>query len=50
MGLNIVHLHTLQEILRIKDIIFHTFNDTLTGRSYKTSLEIFYIELGLNPQ
>jgi len=27
MGLNIVHLHTLQEILRIKDIIFRTYED-----------------------
>lgn len=50
MGLNIVHLHTLQEILRIKDIIFHNFNDTLTGKLYKTSMELFYIELGMNPQ
>jgi hypothetical protein len=47
MGVNIQHLHTLQEIARLKDIILHTFNDTLTGRLYVTSMEIFFIELGL---
>jgi len=47
MGLNLHHLHTLQEILRLKDIIIHNFNDTLTGRLYRTSIELFFIELGL---
>jgi hypothetical protein len=42
MGLNILHLYYIQEIARIKDVIFHTFNDTLTGRLYKTSMELFY--------
>jgi hypothetical protein len=50
MGLNILHLYYLQEIARIKDIIFHTFNSTLTGRLYKTSMELFFIELGIDPQ
>jgi hypothetical protein len=49
MGLNIYHLYTLQEISRLKDIILHTFNDTLTGKLYRTSLELFFIELGLSP-
>jgi len=49
MGLNIYHLYTLQEITRLKDIILHTFNDTLTGKLYRTSLELFFIELGLSP-
>jgi len=49
MGLNIYHLYTLQEISRLKDIILHTFSDTLTGKLYRTSLELFYIELGLSP-
>jgi len=47
MGVNIQHLHTLQEIARLKDIILHTFNDTLTGRLYVTSMELFFIKLGL---
>jgi hypothetical protein len=47
MGLNIRHLFMIQEIARIKDIIFHTFNDTLTGKLYKTNLKLFLIELGL---
>ncbi len=45
--MNFQHLFTLQEIARLKGIIFHTFNDTLTGRLYRTSLELFIIELGL---
>jgi hypothetical protein len=46
MSLNIPHLFTIQEIARIKDIIFHTFNETLTGNLYRTSLEIYFFELG----
>jgi hypothetical protein len=49
MGLNIQHLFWLQESVRIKDIILHTFNDTLTGSLYKTSLELFFLELGISP-
>jgi hypothetical protein len=50
MGLNIPHLFYIQEIARIKDIIFHSFNLTLTGRLYITSMELLFIELGLDPQ
>jgi hypothetical protein len=51
MGVNIPHLYYIQEISRIKDIIyFHTFNATLTGRLYKTSMELIFIEIGLDPQ
>jgi hypothetical protein len=50
MGLNILHLSYIREISRIKDVIFHTFNDTLTGRLYKTSMELFFIEIGTDPQ
>jgi len=46
MGLYIQHLHTLQEIARLKDIIFHTFNETLTGKLYLSSLELLLLELG----
>jgi hypothetical protein len=49
MGLNIQHLFTIQEIVRAKDMIFHSFNDTLTGRLYMTSLELFFLELGFIP-
>jgi hypothetical protein len=47
MGLDIKHLFILQEIFQIKDIIFHTFNETLTGKLYRTSLELFFLELGV---
>jgi hypothetical protein len=50
MGLHIQHLHSLQEIARLKDIIPHTFNDTLTGKLYQMSMELFFIELGLPNQ
>jgi hypothetical protein len=50
LGLNFLHLYYLQEIARIKDIIFHTFNDSLTGKLYKSSMELFFIELGIDPQ
>jgi hypothetical protein len=48
MGLNLQHLYILQEIVRIKDIILHCFNDTFFGKLYRTSLELFVIELGMN--
>ncbi len=37
------------EISRLKDIILHNFNDTLTGKLYHTSMEIFFLEMGINP-
>jgi len=49
MGLDIKHLFILQEISRIKDIVFHTFNDTLTGRLYRASMEQFFLEIGIKP-
>jgi hypothetical protein len=49
MGLDIKHLFIVQEIIRVKDIIFHTFNNTLTGKLYRNSMELFFIELGINP-
>jgi hypothetical protein len=48
-GINIKHLFVIQEIARVHDIIFHTFNDTLTGLLYRASLELFFIELGFQP-
>jgi hypothetical protein len=48
MGLNFLHLFTVQEIYRLKDIIFYTANDTLTGWLYLSSLELLLLELGFN--
>jgi hypothetical protein len=45
-GLGFLHLFTLQEITRIKDLIFHTVNHTTTGKLGLSSLEILHIELG----
>ncbi len=47
MGLGIKHMHTTQELLRLKDIITHIFQHSNTGKLYKTSWETFFIELGL---
>lgn len=32
MGIGIQHLFTLQEAVRLKDLVIHTFKDTLTGK------------------
>jgi hypothetical protein len=48
MGVNILHLYTLQEILRIKGIIYHTTYNTGTGSFYRISLELLLIELGMD--
>jgi hypothetical protein len=45
-GLGFQHLHTLQEITRMKDVVYHTANNTITGRLYRASLELLHIELG----
>jgi hypothetical protein len=47
-GLNFLHQFTIQEIYRLKDIIFPTANDTLTGRLYLSSLELLLLVLGCN--
>jgi hypothetical protein len=38
MGLGIKHIHTIQEITRLKDILYHAMQDCLLGSLYKTSL------------
>lgn len=48
-GINVKHLFVIQEIARVHDIIYHTFNDTLSGRLYQASLELFFIKLGIQP-
>jgi len=37
----------MQEIAHIKDIIWHTFSDTLTGILYKTSFKLMLLECSI---
>jgi hypothetical protein len=37
MGLDFMHLHTMQEIARLKDLINHTYQNTTTVKLYRTS-------------
>jgi hypothetical protein len=46
-GLGILHLHSLQEIARLKDIIQHSHLQTTTGKLYIGSLETLHLEIGL---
>jgi hypothetical protein len=46
-GLGIQHLHTIQEITRLKDILQHNYANTITGHLYRTSLEYLILELGM---
>ena len=41
-GLGFKHLFTMQEITRIKDIIQHTWENTLTGQLYRASFELIF--------
>jgi hypothetical protein len=47
MGLGIKHIHTVQEITRMIDILQHSSQNTLLGSLYKTSLSCLIIELGM---
>ncbi len=46
-GLRILHLHSLQEIARLKDIIQHSHLQTTTGKLNIGSLETLHLEIGL---
>ncbi len=46
MGLDIPHIHTLQEIARIKDTMHHSSIDTFTGQLYRGTLEAMILEVG----
>ena len=48
LGLGVKHLHTTQEIARIKDILNHVYIKSNTGYLYKTSLELLILELGID--
>jgi hypothetical protein len=50
LGLEICHLHSLQKVFRIRDIITHVHHGTMTGRLYRASFEIFLMELGVDLQ
>ncbi len=47
MGLGLQHPHTIQEILQLKDIINHTHRRSTTGKLYRSSFEILFLELGM---
>jgi hypothetical protein len=47
LGLGIKHIHTVQEITRLKGILYHAMQDSLLGSLYKISLSCFIIEVGL---
>jgi hypothetical protein len=46
-GIGIKHIYTLQEIVRIKDILHLTYLQTTTGKLYRTSFEYLILELGM---
>jgi hypothetical protein len=48
MGIGIKHLYTVQEINRLKDILFHSRQNTLLGSLYRNSISCLILELGLN--
>jgi hypothetical protein len=39
----------MREITRIKDLVQHTWENTLTGQLYRASFELFFIEVGIGP-
>jgi hypothetical protein len=47
MGLGIPHIHSLQEIARLKDMIHHTAINTFTGQLYRGTLEAMILEVGV---
>ena len=45
-GLGISHIFFIQDIYRLQDIIFHTSTYSITGKLYKSTMELLIIELG----
>jgi hypothetical protein len=45
-GLGISHIFFIQDIYRLQDIIFHTSTCSITGKLYKSTMELLIIELG----
>jgi hypothetical protein len=48
LGLGLKHIHTVQEITRLTDILYHVMQDSLLGSLYKTSLSGLILEIGLD--
>jgi hypothetical protein len=48
MGLGIKHIHTLQEIAHLKDLIHHAYVKSTTGLLYRTSLEYLLLEVDMD--
>jgi hypothetical protein len=46
-GIGVKHIHTLQEITRLKDILHHTYLKLTTDQLYCTSLEYLILEVGM---
>jgi ribonuclease HI len=47
LGLGISNIHTVQEIRRLKNIISHTANASMTGDLFRSSLEALILEVGI---
>jgi hypothetical protein len=47
-GMGIRHLHTLQEIARLTDILHHTYINSTMGLLYRTSWEYLILEIGIS--
>jgi hypothetical protein len=47
MGLGLKHLHTTQEISRLKDLLSHVYRRMNMGDLYKMSLETLIVEVGM---
>jgi hypothetical protein len=48
MGLGFRNLHTIQETSQLKDMLHHTFSNSMTGELYRVSTEFLIIELGMS--
>jgi hypothetical protein len=50
MGLGILHIHSSQEISRLKDMMRHTAIDTFTRQLYRGTLEAMILEVGVGTE
>jgi hypothetical protein len=50
MGIGIHHPYTIQEILRIKDILRRVHKHSTTGKLYRSSLEVLILEIGMGEE
>ncbi len=47
LGLGLKHIYMVRQVFRLKDIMHHTFSKSMTGKLYRNSLEIYFIEAGI---